>query len=129
MSFSPRVVILKRKMLRKCKLTGEEFYPKRSNMVFKTAEARIKYHNNIANKLRKEKEFVDRPLFINKVILDNLLLNQKKKKIHKEYLLGKGFNFSVHTHIEKYQGKRYYAVYNYLIITLDNNRMNIVKYA
>lgn len=113
-------------MTRKCKLTGEEFYPKRSNMVFKSATARIKYHNNEANKLRREKSFVDRPLRRNKKILDELIHNTETKSVHKQFMLGKGFNFSVFTHYQEHNSKHYPAVYNYVVIS-NGDVIKVIK--
>ncbi len=104
-------------MTRKCKLTGEEFYPKRSNMVFKSAAARVRYHNNKANKLRREKSFVDAPLRKNKKILDEIMNGSEVKTVHKQFMLGKGFSFSVFTHYQEHNSKHLPAVYDYVIIS------------
>ena len=110
-------------------LTGEEFFAKRINQNFATPQNRIKYYNNKASEFRRSIAYINKPLKINAMLLNELMRNKKSNIFHKEFLKGKGFNFSVQTHIEKYQGERYYAVYNYLIITLDNNRIKILRYA
>ena len=109
-------------------LTKEEFIPKRINQKFVTNENRIKYYNMKANILRQELNYINRPLFVNAKIL-NELMNEKDEMIFNKYfLLGKGFDFFVHTHIEKDKmGKKQFAIYQYLVIPMDAEQIQIKK--
>lgn len=109
-------------------LTKQQFRPRRSNQVFETTENRIIFHNLRANKLRKEKAFIDKPLHRNQKILSELMKNEKEKKFHKQFLLGKGFNFMISTHTEEVENKKHYAVYQYAIIPLENEQIKILLY-
>lgn len=114
--------------MKKDLLTGETFKPSRINQKFARPENRITYYNNKANKLRLKKAFVNKPLHKNLRILEELLLNKTEVKIHMEFLRGKGFHFGVHTHFEEHAGKDRYAVYNFIIIQLQNDQIHIIKY-
>lgn len=109
-------------------LTGEEFKAKRINQNFATPQNRIKYYNNKATEFRRSIAYINKPLKINAILLNQLMAGKKSRIFHKEFLLGKGFDFSVHTHVAEYKGKRYYAVYNYIIATQENNQINVIRY-
>ena len=110
-------------------LTGEEFYAKRINQNFASAQNRIRYHNKRATELRRRTSYINKPLHLNIKILNDLMEGNSTKTFHKQFLLGKGFNFSIHTHVEEYKGNRYYAIYNFLIGHQENEKINIIKYA
>src|SRR6478672_1267404 len=114
-------------MKRKDLLTGEEFTPSRKNQKFANAENRIIYYNNKANQLRQSVSFVNKPLHENLKILNELLADKKEATFHKQFLAGKGLSFKVHTHYEKHEGKTVFAVYQYIIISLDNDQIKIIK--
>lgn len=114
-------------MTRKDLLTGEEFTVKRINQKFARPQNRIKYYNNKANQLRHKNANINKALYANVCILDELMKNTNKALFHKQYLLGKGFSFNVFTHYENYEGKRYSVVYEYFIIPQDNEKIKIVK--
>lgn len=114
-------------MIRKCKLTGQEFTPVRSNQLFISPEARIKYHNIKSNRIRKRKAYIDKPLHENYKILTELMKNKDKLSVHKQYLLGRGFNFLVFTNYKNYEGKRYPCIYDYIIQAYDNDTITIMK--
>jgi hypothetical protein len=98
-------------------LTGEEFEPKKISQKFSNSKNRIKYNNNKASKLRKDKAYIDKPLNNNLRILNELMKDKKESKFHNEFLLGKGFNFNLSTHIDIYMERKYYCIYQYLMIT------------
>ena len=108
-------------------LTGEEFETNRVNQNFASAKNRIKYYNEKAKMLRQKAAFINKPLHNNLRILDELMANTKELSKHKEFLLGKGFNFGVHTHYEKYKGTKRIALYQYIIIPLENEQIKIIK--
>jgi hypothetical protein len=41
--------------------------------------------------------------------------------------LGKGFSFSVHNHVNEYQGKNHFAVFQYTVVNLVNEQIKIIK--
>lgn len=113
--------------MRKDLLTGEMFVPTRINQKFARPENRIIYYNNKANEMRHKKAFVNKPLHQNLRILEDIMQSKKEGKFHKQFLLGKGFNFGVHTHITEYQGKDRYAMYSFVIIPLSNDQIQIIN--
>ncbi|ANE53146.1 hypothetical protein [Flavisolibacter tropicus] len=108
-------------------LTGEKFLAKRRNQRFSSASNRIKYHNNRASQLRLEKSSINRPLHVNYNILSELMKGKKEAIFHKQYLLGKGFDFGVSTHIDTYNGNRYHATYCYIIVPCEKEQFKIVR--
>lgn len=97
-------------------LTGEEFEPKRSNQRFACAENRIKYHNDKANRFRKTTEFVNKPLRLNRKILDYLMEGKDKETFHYEFLKGAGYVFNVFNGTCIIENKTGYYLYNYILI-------------
>jgi len=114
-------------MKKKDLLTGEPFETNRVNQNFANPQNRIKYYNQKAQALRRKTASINKPLHNNKRILDELLSGKDEIVKHKQFLLGKGFSFGVHTHYEAYEGKSRYALYNYIIIALENEQIKIVK--
>jgi hypothetical protein len=114
-------------MKRKDLLTGEEFIAQRINQKFAKPQNRIKYYNDKANRLRQSNSWIDRPLHKSICILNDLLRNKQEAVFHKQYLLGRGFSFETSTHLELYQGKRYPAIYQYLIVPITPEQIKIVK--
>ena len=87
-------------MKKKDLLTGEEFETSRINQKFINPKNRIKYYNEKAKQLRQEKAFINKPLHNNLCILKELLADKNEIVKHKQFLLGKGFSFGVHTQYE-----------------------------
>jgi len=114
-------------MIKKDLLTGEAFVPQRINQVFANSNNRIAYHNKKANELRHSAAFINKPLHVNLRVLNDLLKNKKERTFHKQYLLGKGFSFSVHNHVNSYEGKNHYAVYQYTVVNLGDDQIKIIK--
>ncbi len=79
--------------------SGEEFYPKRNNQVFASKSNRISYHNNLNNKLRNDLKLINNQLLLNYKICKNLLKDDSRIVVHKEFLKGKGFDFSYFTNL------------------------------
>lgn len=114
--------------LRRDLLTQEEFIPTRINQKFANPYNRIRYYNNKANKLRHEIAYVNKPLHNNLKILNEIMRGYTTKTFHKEFLLGKGFDFAVHTHVdENTDGSNDFAVYNYTIIRKNNIYIKVIK--
>jgi hypothetical protein len=114
-------------MTRKDLLTGEAFVPQRINQVFANSANRIAYHNMKANELRHSAAYINKPLNVNVRILNELMKGKREKTFHKQYLLGKGFSFSVFNHVNSYEGKNYYAIYEYTLVNLGKDQIKIIK--
>jgi hypothetical protein len=114
-------------MTRKDLLTGEVFMPQRINQVFANSFNRIAYHNQKANELRRRISYITKPLLTNVRICNDLMKNKREEVFHKQFLMGKGFSFKVHNHVEEYQGKMHYAVFQFIIVILENDLIKIVR--
>lgn len=108
-------------------LTGEKFKALRINQKFANPQNRIDYHNKKANHLRQSLAYINKPLLVNIRILNELMEGKTEAVLHKQFLLGKGFCMAVHTHYEKNQDKFHCAIYQYIIITLENEQIKIIK--
>lgn len=108
-------------------LTTEFFFKKRNNQRFATSENRVTYHNRRANELRKNMNNVNRPLFVNNRILLEIMVGKRKAIFHKQYLLGKGFTFGVFTHYTDWEGISRPSLYDFLILSLKEDKIQIIK--
>lgn len=102
-------------------LTNESFIKLRKNMRFATREHRIMFHAKkklIAKELRS---FIDKPLHVNHKLLMDLIEPSETKCFSKEFLSAMGYNFSVLTHYEIYDGNLSAALYNFLLLTFGKN--------
>ena len=109
-------------------LTGERFRPKRRNQKFETSNNRIMYNNNKAHQIRTDKENIDKPLSQNYKILTELIKPNEVKTYSKEFLSGKGYNFSVFTHHDNYKGKICFSIYSFILIDIQDNKPSISIY-
>ena len=116
--------------IRTCSYSGESFIPTRQNQIFASKENRILYHNQINNQLRKRLSIINKQLLLNFRILIDILDGDYERKVHKEFLLGKGFSFSIFTHlsISKVSKNYCYSVYevSYERIDDDNYKITII---
>lgn len=108
-------------------LTGEKFEALRINQKFAKPSNRIKYYNQKANQLRHSVAYVNKPLHTNVRILKELMVEKKEEIFHKQFLIGKGFSFGVHTHYAEHNKKVHAAIYHYIIIAVENEQIKIVK--
>ena len=111
---------------RKDPLTGEEFVPKKISQRFATSENRIKFNNHKANTVRKKRSYIDTPLHLNHRILEQLMCNEKQKTFHKEFLLGKGIDFRVATHVITIDNISRYCLYQFIYI-FDGHNVTIIN--
>ncbi len=114
-------------MIKKDLLTGDDFEAKRINQKFANPHNRIRYYNRKANELRHKTANVNKQLHMNLRILNELTFNNNELVVHKQYLLGKGFSFEVLTHLEIYEKLNRFAIYNYTILSLENEQIKIIK--
>jgi hypothetical protein len=108
-------------------LTGENFTKNRINQKFSKRENRIKYYNKKATDLRNYLNYINKPLFQNYKVLSALMNNKTEEEFHKQYLIGRGFDFKVITHFSIYNEIRLPNIYNYKIQSLENERIKIIK--
>lgn len=108
-------------------LTEEEFIPKKSSQKFACAENRIKYNNNRANEIRREKSVLDKPLSKNLRVLDEIMLGKTEGIFHDEFLLGNGYTFSAFNCIKEHKGVRGYGVYQYLMLPHEKDYRKFIR--
>ena len=122
---------MKKKLKKRlCLFSGEEFLPIRSNQLFASKGNRVKYHNDKSNKLRNHLKITNNQILLNYKICIEVLDNSKSKIVHKEFLKGKGFNFSYFTNLEKSQSIENsvsYGLYDLCYEKYDNNNYLISK--
>jgi len=113
-----------------CPYSGVEFVPKRTNQVFANGKYRIAYNNQKNNSKRKHLASINKPLLKNYDILNQILVNEQEKIVHKEYLRGIGFSFSVFTHFHKDEKspKYYYSIYDFHYYKIYDFYYKIVKH-
>lgn len=108
-------------------LTGREFIKTRINQRFSCPENRIKYYNQKANEVRHALFYINKPLFTNYRILNQVMNGKSEGVFHKEFLRGKGFTFSIFTHYEKHEDIARTSIYNFILIALDNNNIKVIR--
>ena len=108
-------------------LTGEEFETNRSNQNFIKAQNRVEYYNRKARDLRQRKAYIDKPLHKNHLLLEELMEDKNEAVFHKQFHLGKGLSFNIHTHYETYMGNYHRAIYQYIIVQMENEQIKIIK--
>jgi hypothetical protein len=96
-------------------LTQEQFLARRITQKFARAENRIRFHNRLATKLRHSVQHINKPLHQNLKILNEVMKNITKKKLHRQWLLGKGFNFGVMTHYIEVGEEQRKCIYDFSI--------------
>lgn len=101
-------------------LTGEKFIPKKTTQRFASPENRIKYNNEKASLIRQNRAFVDKPLHTNHAILVKEMGDCKEVSLHEEYLRGRGYNFNVVTHYDKWEGKTVRCIYEFMILPMPS---------
>ncbi len=108
-------------------LTKEEFVPSRITQKFAKAENRIRYYNLKATEFRHSIDYINKPLLKNIKILNELMMRKNEATFHLQYLKGKGFSTTIHSHIEQINGKNHFAIHRYILILLENEQIKIVK--
>jgi hypothetical protein len=96
-------------------LTGEPFVAKSITHKFARAKNRQKFWNNDAKKLRHSVQHINKPLHKNLKILNEVMKNITKKKLHRQWLLGKGFSFGVMTHYIEFGEEQRKCIYDFSI--------------
>jgi hypothetical protein len=107
-------------------LTGEIFIAKRNNQRFSKPQHRAIFHNRKANQLRRKLSTINEPLLRNYKVLVKILSSTKEKTLHRERLIGMGYNFAVFTNYQLYDERNRECIYGIIIIPLENNLVKIV---
>lgn len=115
-------------MKRKDLLTNEEFIPLRITQKFASAANRIKYYNQIAKDFRVQTNYIKKPLLSNIKILNELMQGKLIASFHKEFLSGKGFDFTAYFQsIKVDDNTRIIQLHQYTLQLLNNNSIEIKK--
>jgi hypothetical protein len=112
---------------RVCKHSNVEFIPRRSNQIFASKQCRIVYHNDLSNSIRRKLSKINNQLMKNYKILTEIMQEKDEGQFHSEFLRGKGFSFSVHTHVEKWKDKFIYAVYEFSFYKINDSTYLIIR--
>ncbi|MCB0463284.1 MAG: hypothetical protein KDC81_11325 [Flavobacteriaceae bacterium] len=112
-----------------CPDCGVEFIPKRSNQTYCNSTCRTAHHNKRNNAKRKELAKIFKPIIEQYEILLKLLKGRKEVQVHKEYLRGTGFNFSLFTHVHYNETikKNCYALHTVHYYKVDQDYYKIVN--
>jgi len=81
----------------------------------------------LQNNMCHSSAYINKPLHINHLILIELLEGKKEAVLHKQFLAGKGYSYNVYTHVEDYLSIRRFAVYEYIIIPMEDEQIKIIK--
>jgi len=117
----------KKNKKRLCPYSNQEFIPKRSNQKFVSKEARINYHNDKNNAIRKRTAFINKPLMKNYKILCELMADKREGVYHSQFLIGKGFSFKVFTNLKKYKDGYAYAIFEFWFYKIDEFNFKVKK--
>lgn len=117
------------KIERKDPLTGQTFVPKRSNQRFATSYNRKKFNNQIANDLRKEREYIFGPLNKSHRLYIKLMEGKNEGEFSFDYLDGYGLKFNTFTHHKLINGVQVPCVFEFaLYIDASSRTVKIVRY-
>ena len=119
--------MLQEKKKRVCPHSKIEFIPRRSNQIFISSQARINYHNNLNNTIKKNTAYINKPLMKNYKVFSELLADKDIGIYHNEFLLGKGVSFSVFTNLKNYKEGIAYAVFEFWYIKVDEFNYQIKR--
>ncbi len=114
---------------RKDPYTGEEFIAKRENQRFACPENRIKFNNDAANELRREREHINKPIHIAHVKLRKLMVGRNEAEFSIDFLRGYGLDFNVFNHYVLYNGIQRPAIFEFVfIIDKVNKKVKIIRH-
>ncbi|WP_353085080.1 hypothetical protein [Flavobacterium sp.] len=114
---------------RKDPYTGELFFPKRANQKFARPENRIKFNNDAANELRREREHINKPIHIAHVKLRKLMDGRNEAEFSIDFLRGYGLDFNVFNHYVLYNGIKRRAIFEFIIIIYRyNKRIKVIRH-
>jgi hypothetical protein len=109
-------------------LTREEFIAVRVNQRFAIPANRIKFHNESASDLRKEREVINNPINKTQRLLRKLMGNKREAEFSYDYLDGYGIDYRCFNHYFKINGIRYPSIYEFtFIVDQANKKIKIIN--
>jgi hypothetical protein len=113
---------------RKDPQTGELFFPKSANQKFARPENRIKFNNDAANELRRERENINKPIHIAHVKLRKLMDGINEAEFSFDYMEGAEIDFNLFNHYVLYNGINRRAIFEFIIIIYRfNKRIKVIR--
>ncbi|GGE15337.1 hypothetical protein [Psychroflexus salis] len=113
--------------LKKCFYSGEPFLPKRSTQKFASVKNRNDYHNERNRKFKMPVTKVNKILFENFKIIDMVLGDEQEKQVDIQFLKGINFQFQYFTHTASKAEKRFYCIYNFGLMKVDEKSVKLFK--
>ena len=109
--------------------TGELFFPRRANQKFARPENRIKFNNDAANELRRERENINKPIHNAHVKLRKLMVGKNEAEFSFDYMDGAEIDFNLFNHYELYNGIKRRAIFEFIIIIYRfNKRIKVIRH-
>ncbi|MEO0036977.1 MAG: hypothetical protein RIQ59_188 [Bacteroidota bacterium] len=110
-------------------LTGEKFFATRANQKFARPENRIKFNNDAANALKKERENINKPIHNAHVKLRKLMVGKNEAEFSLDFLRGYGLNFNVFNHYVFFNGIQRPAIFEFMFnIDKVNKKVKIIRH-
>jgi hypothetical protein len=114
---------------RKDPQTGELFFPKRVNQKFARPENRIKFNNDAANELRRERENINKPIHIAHVKLRKLMDGINEAEFSFDYMEGAEIDFNLFNHYVLHNEIKRRAIFEFIIIIYRfNKRIKVIRH-
>ena len=124
-----KLLVMREVLKRKDPYTGEEFIAKRENQRFACPENRIKFNNDAANELRRERENINKPIHNAHIKLRKLMVDRNEVEFSFDYMDGAEIAFKAFTHFELYRGLLRPAIFEFiLIIDEPNKKITIIRH-
>lgn len=124
-----KLLVMREVIRQKDPLTGELFFPKRANQKFARPENRIKFNNDAANELRREREHINKPIHSSHLKIRKLMLGKIKAEFSFDYMEGAEIVFKAFTHYELYRGLLRPAIFEFVVIIDEpNKKITIIRY-
>ncbi len=122
------VIDMKEDIRRTDPLTREEFTAGRVNQRFAIPANRIKFHNESASDLRKERAVINNPINKTHRLIRKLMGNKRESEFSNDYLEGYGIDYRCFNHYFKINGIRYPSIYEFtFIIDQANKTIKIIN--
>ena len=115
------------KRMKRCKATGNLFYPRRENQKFENNKARCNFYNKKYRKMYSEIIKTNKLMFVNYKILNKLIGFRNYIEIEKKILNRLHYNFSLTTGIEDEDGLKSFLLYNFKLTFITTEKISIEK--
>lgn len=115
------------KEFKQCPYSKIMFEAKRENQIFATAKDRIAFNNKKNNLLRKKLNVINKQLYQNYKIAEEILENNQDTLINSQFLRGRGFSFKTFTHFVKQDDEYVIGLYDLYLVKKENNNYLIFR--